>query len=469
MAKSMPFKARLGLLVLLAVVSCSSDDLDPAGLDPGPEELRGGSNSADPYFQGLGNDGYDVDHYQLNLDLVDLPRVRGRAEISLTTTRSLVSLNLDLTGLDVDRVGVDGEEVDFDVTDGELTVELGRVFEVGETLGVTVDYSGEPSSWPVAGTTAGWIVTEDGGVLSSAPGSASALMPVNGEPEDKATLEVTVAPPNGSVAVSAGQLVEDPERNEADRSWTWSSEVPVATHEIPLAVGPFEGVDEQETISGVTVTRARRPGTDTATSERLGELIGILSGWFGPYPFPSFGFAVVGAEPGLRLGGQSLSILPAQELESDGEVAIVHEMATQWFGASVGIRDWADVWLEEAFATYAEWLYVEDADPDVDAADIAELVSSDLGVAELEPAFGSPGPEGLYAPSVSVSGALALHWLRETVGDDAFVDMLRDWSGTYRHSTADTDDFLELVEAVDVAAARELNRWLSSGAPAQPG
>jgi aminopeptidase N len=125
-------------------------------------------------------------------------------------------------------------------------------------------------------------------------------------------------------------------------------------------------------------------------------------------------------------------------------------LAHQWFGDSVTIERWRDIWLNEGFASYASWLWVEH---DLGAAELAAWV--DWAVQEVrkventpsaEPPPADPGPRALFGVNVYERGALTLHALRLTVGDTIFFDIVREWATRYRYGNASTEDFIALVE-----------------------
>ena len=199
------------------------------------------------------------------------------------------------------------------------------------------------------------------------------------------------------------------------------------------------------------------------TLGRQGEMITFLSEYFGPYPFDAYGIALV---------PRALGALETQTLAVVGVLlpnVLVHEIAHQWVGNHVSVAHWQDVWLNEGFATYAEWLWQEH----VGESTVAELVVfeySQQGALGLPPP-GDPPPHDLFNRSVYGRGALTLHALRLRVGDKAFFSVLRAWVDRYGGASASTEDFIALAEEISGSDLTSLfDAWLyDDSMPAVPG
>jgi aminopeptidase N len=235
---------------------------------------------------------------------------------------------------------------------------------------------------------------------------------------------------------------------------------PMASYLATVVIGDYEIVPTEGT-SGIPVRNVfpvDLPADARQSFDRTDDMIAALSDVLGPYPFDEYGVAVVDEPLLFALETQTLSIFgygPAPEF------IVVHELAHQWFGNSVSPATWRDIWLNEGFATYVEWIWGE-IDRDQPASDIARAELARAGD-RLDTPPGDPGPDDLFAPSVYIRGALTLQALRESVGDDDFFTILRTWLERYEGDAASTADFIALSEEVSGDDLDDLfELWLES-------
>ena len=148
---------------------------------------------------------------------------------------------------------------------------------------------------------------------------------------------------------------------------------------------------------------------------------------------------------------------------------VVHELAHQWFGDSLAVDTWQHIWLNEGFATYAEWLWSER-----EGFDTADQIFNDFaGIPDDEEndfwdlAIGDPGPDQFFDFPVYARGAMTLHALRETVGDNKFFEILETWAAEQANGLVTTREFIDLAERIYKKDLDPLfAAWLSSGKPA---
>jgi aminopeptidase N len=317
---------------------------------------------------------------------------------------------------------------------------------------VAVTYSGKPVELISAEDyPEGWQWVEDTIYTLDEPEGAATWYPVNDHPSDKATYEFRITVPKPFVATANGVLVESQDRG-GQQTFVWVMDRPMASYLAAVAVGEFV-VQETTSPDGVPI----RNFFDSAVAEEgreafaiTGEVIDYFSDLFGPYPFAVYGVVVPDASVGAAMENQTLSLFGRDVLEyamADpfvGPMFLSHELAHHWFGDSVTLGEWQDIWLNEGFATYAGWLWTEH---DLGPEGMDDWVGYALESleAEEETPPGDPTVEDLFGTGVYERGGLTLHALRLTVGDEIFFDLLREWVSRYAYSNATTDDFIALV------------------------
>lgn len=444
------------------------------GRSPGEDGTPGAPGIGDPYYPASGNGGYDVAHYDLRLKYqpaTDL--LEGTATILATTRQDLSTFNLDF-GLTVREVRVNGRKAAF-ARSGDQELEITPVAPLAKNrpVSVVVRYAGKPSELKIDGWTA-WHRTPDGGVAAQEPASAVWWFPSNDHPLDKATFDVSVSVPDGTQAISNGVL----QSRSSRLGWTrynWRSDRPQATYLATLAVGKFD-ITTDTTANGLPVLNAYskdlggNAGAARASIERTAEVAEWLEGVFGPYPFNALGGYVPNVPSGYALETQTRPFYSPRQFANGANVSVVvHELAHQWYGDSVSVKGWKDIWINEGFARYSQWLWSE-KEGEGTAQELADHVyalhPADDPFWTVKP--GDPGPDKQFDIAVYDRGALALQALRNKIGDEDFFAALKGWPAAHADDNASVADFVEYAEKVSGERLVELfATWLYE--PSKPG
>jgi aminopeptidase N len=451
-----------------ATVPSATPAAERSGTAVSAAGVPGAAGIGDPDFPTDGNGGYDVAHYALKLRY-DPPtkHLSGTTSVRATASQALSRFNLDLHGFTVRQVTVDGAGAAFARNGDELVVTPRAVIAKGASFTVAVDYAGRPD--PVRNSsnlgTYGFIPTKDGAFVTSEPNGAKTWFPCNDHPADKATFDFDVTVPTGITVIANGELTKPPATSGATSTFSWREGHPMTTYLATITLGTFQ-VRTGRSASGIPVYAA----TDPAYSAQLASLYTtsakLTDYWatvFGPYPFSSTGGVIDDFPAGYALENQTK---PMYGGFAPDQSIIAHELAHQWFGNSVSITRWKDLWLNEGFATYAEWLWTEHtggatADQTFEgynAADRSEMWGYPPGIARKD---------DLFHNSVYTRGAMTLHVLRRRIGDEKFFHLLRSWAKTHRHGNATTPQFIAMAEAVSGKQLKDLfNAWLYT--PSRP-
>jgi aminopeptidase N len=438
----------------------------------------GAAGVGDPYFPGYGNGGYDVKHYDLDIRYApDTDTLTGRAVIRARATQNLSSFNLDFLGLTVDGLAVDGRPAPHARAGQELTIT--RNLREGSSFTVDVRYHGVPRTLLLPGfdLEAGFMHTDDGAVVAGQPEVAATWYPVNDHPRDKASYSFAVTVPAGLTAIANGVPLGSASRG-GWTTWRWAQFTPMISYLATATIGEFlldtTWRDGRPTV--IAIDPDLPPGLADDAVGRTDEITDFLAGFFGPYPFEANGAIVDDYENlGFALENQTRSIYSWVFFDPEtttGETYVVaHELAHQWFGDSVGVEFWDDIWLNEGFATYAEFLWSEHLGEGTPQEIFDFLYAQPLDAPYWDPPPGDPGPVDLFDDSVYTRGAMTLHALRMTVGDAAFWRIVRSWYATNRNGNGSTAEFVALAERVSGQRLDALfQAWLfTQGRPPYPG
>ena len=446
------------------------------GHSSGP--TAGAPGAGDELFPQAGNGGYDVRHYHLALSWQpDTGKLTGSELILATATQSLSSFNLDLRKLSVDRIRVNGSAATVARDGQELTVTPGRPLRDRLPFVVQIEYSGVPETAIDPDTALdGWIPTNDDGKKPTTAGSdgvfvagepqgAPTWFAANDTPKDKATYDISMTVPDGLTAIGNGALVSQRSRG-GKTTFSWVERYPMASYLATISIGKFH-VTQGRTAKGLPTYVAVDPSLEggpndpTAVLAEIPDIVDFLSNRYGPYPFETVGAIVDNARyVGYALETQTKPIFDRTPDES----TLVHELAHQWFGDSVSLGKWQDIWLNEGFASWSEWIWAEEHGGKTAQQQFDELYADPDGPWGVSVVDFTDASDLFGAQSYD-RGAMTLQALRGKIGVDKFDQLMRSWYSGHRNGNATTDQFVALSETDQWATAGFVLRCLA----AQPG
>jgi aminopeptidase N len=433
----------------------------------------GAAGVGDPLFPGLGNGGYDAEHYTLDLRYpTSAPQqtVQGLVAIEARATQSLSRFNLDFAGDSVGVVRVNGRAAQSSWQDGELVVTPSRPIRNHHRFTVTVPFTAHTTPEDPTTLITPWFITPSGSFTAFQPNYAHTKFPSNDHPSDKASYTLRFDVPAGTTAAGNGLLVS--RRTVGGRTIsTFEERDPMASELVSLNVGALSIVDRGK-IRGVRY-RDVMPTSLVDELEPANALspahVAYMEDHVGRYPFASYGSLSADSNAGFALENQTLSLYPAalflQAPPEFYETIMVHELAHQWFGDSVAPERWSDVWLNEGHATWYEQRYGADRYPD--AYDFDENIRLYYSQGDIwRSQYGPPAAPrsaadvlDLFNPNVYYGGATALYALEQVVGERTFYAIERRWVRRYEGESASTADFIALASRV---AHRNLGPFLRS-------
>jgi len=424
----------------------------------------GAPGLGDPLFPELGNGGYDVAGYAIDL-VYQAAGISVEVAIEATATQNLSELSLDFIGFQVESVRVGGSQAEFSRQGNELVITPPDPVAVGSKFVVEASYSGQPQ--PIEAEAIpimiGWRRTADGvNYIASEPDGTRSWLPTNDHPLDKASYTFRLTVPTGWLAAANGVLVETIP-GALQTTYLWEQRQPMATYLATLVIG--DDLELVEMSGGSVPLRHVLPSAmaDDPPEEldALPAMIEFMAARVGPYPFDAYGVALVeGFE--LALETQTLSLFGPGYFR---EEVMIHELAHQWFGNSVSPASWDEIWLNEGFATYFQWLWLAEQEGQP-AFEEAAGEFRDLLTRLDPPPPAKPPADDLFNPAVYGWGALVLHAFRQDVGDQLFFATIREYYARHAGGNASTED---LVAAAEDVTGREwsaqFEEWLGGAEP----
>jgi aminopeptidase N len=307
---------------------------------------------------------FRVLHYDLDLDYrVPANRLDGRATLTVEVLDATDRLRFDLAGLAVDKVTVDDRRAGWRHRGDQLEIRLAATARRGRRLQVGVRYGGRPRPRRGFYGEVGWEELRDGVIVAAQPDGAPTWFPCRDDPAEKAAYRIAVTAESPYRVVASGVLVRRRVRSSTT-TWVYEQAEPMATYLATVQIGRY---DRTPVVAGPVpqdvVAPRRLQRRALAHVARQPEMMAAFTEWFGPYPFAAYTVVITDDDLDIPVEAQGMAIFGANHVDGRRPVErlVAHELAHQWFGNSVTPAVWRDVWLNEGFACYAEWLWSEHA------------------------------------------------------------------------------------------------------------
>jgi aminopeptidase N len=449
----------------------------PAGSAPAPAAAADYATWAagrsqtkpDPIYPKRGSDRIDVLHYGLDLSWDPAGKeLTGTATVQVRPIGDATEMVLDFMPFALDTVTVDAKPVTARVQDEKLVVPATLTADKPVTL--VVRYHGKPKTTPMPSHRTdteplGLTVTAEGGLWTmQEPFGAFTWYPANDQPSDEALYDIAVTVPAGWSAVAGGTPV-----GQQGNVFKYQSKDPVATYLTTLAVGKYRKIAATGP-HGLPLTYWYRPGTDdklVGSLKKSPEYIRFLEDRFGAYPFPTGGIVLVDSASGMEtqqmitMGGKIGKW--DKNVQTGFEEDLLHEYSHQWFGDSVTPTTWKDLWLNEGWATYAQFLWEQQVYKLTDQQLETYLRGRDTDLRRTLGPPGDPKAANFAESNVYLCTATMLQQLDKKLGDKKFFALGKAWVQTQKNTQQDRASFIAFVKKqTGTDYSRLINTWLDS-------
>ena len=380
--------------------------------------------------------------------------------MNATALSDFDTLQLDLyPNMKLDKISFEGKDISFGRKYGAVYVNMSRKIKTGEKFSLAISYEGKPHAAKKAPWDGGFVWKKDKeknpwiGIACETEG-ASLWWPckdvTNDEP-DSVAINITVA--KDLVVVCNGTLVGISNPDQQYSTYKWFVSYPINLYDVTLYIGKFKLLaDSLKMPSGKTlpINHYVLPINYEKAKVHLAQAkdqIAFYEKTFGEYPWYRDGYKLV-ESPYEGMEHQSaIAYGNGYKQGYNGfDYIILHESAHEWWGNSVSASDFADVWLQEGFATYAEALYVESTKGK--NAYYNYMLVYRLFIANKYPVVGPTGVRYFDYRNNDCyqKGAWVLHTLRTQIANDTlFFNILKSFQRKYKMKTVTSQDFINLV------------------------
>lgn len=415
---------------------------------------------------------FDVLNNKIELSF-DIPERIVLGNVTMTARNDSDTLNKIyinfLDNMKVNYIKLNDNNAYFERKDDYIMISSRGLLNKNDEFKVEINYQGTPENEGFDAFAFKYINDNICIYNLSEPTYAPNWWPCKDLPTDKFTLDMLLTVPRELTGVSNGRLISDTLISTNKRLFHWSSNYPITTYLVSIAISKYDYWEEKYTSLDGSVTMpvvyySFPQYTEAAKKDWLNtvEMLKFYSGTFGEYPFinDKYGMAMFGWVGGA-MEHQTVSSMGYTLTTGDRrfEDVVAHELAHQWFGDAVSPATWKDIWLNEGFATYSEALWQEHLNGKQGL--FTYMRKADYG------SFAGTlyDPEGfIFGSTTYEKGGWVLHMLRNEVGDSTFFSILRTYYEEYKYTTATTEQFKQVCERV---SGRNLNyffdQWVFKG------
>jgi len=394
---------------------------------------------------------------------------------------------LDAKNFDIHQVQLvkpgDSTALQFSYDSLKLTVQLDKTYTRNETFKISIQYTAKPEERQTSGSAA---ISSDKGLYFIDPldknpykpeqiwtqgetEANSCWFPTFDSPNVRTRQEIYITVDTAYTTLSNGKLVMQRDNGNGTRTDYWKQEKPHAPYLFMMAVGKFARVDGGE-WNGVPLSYYVEPEYAEFADDVFGntrEMMDFFSELLDyPYPWEKYAQVVVRDFVSGAMENTSTAVFMEQLqvddrylLDDNWDQIIAHELFHHWFGNVVTTESWANLPMNESFANYSEYLWLEHKYGEDEAGlmwkEELDTYLFEAGRKRVDLIrYRYLDKENMFDSHSYAKGGLILHLLRHQIGDEAFFESLRRYLKQHEFTSVEVHDLRLIIEEV---TGRDMN------------
>jgi aminopeptidase N len=413
---------------------------------------------------------FDVQHYTIRTNFDRRQKtVFGDTTVLLKPLRDdFKTIELDSAAIKYESVRLEPENINLNyrLSGQKIIIALDRAYSAKDSISIRFKYSAKPQKgiYFIEPLIENGKVERDAQIWTQGePEEAHHWFPSYDFPDDKATSEQIITFEKGETVIANGELLEKRENANGTVTFHYKMPVPHSTYLTSFVVGKYAKISDS--YKNIPLGFYVYPGTESIVPIAYGQtkdMFRIFEEMFEmPYPFNKYDQTMVA---NFNFGGMEnitattmadTEILFARFNKGAVEDLVAHELAHAWFGNLVTCRNWAELWLNEGFATFLEAAYREKMYGRADyirkiREDVAGFFAFDSTNKKRYALFNTLADpnvdDSLFNTVTYQKGGAVIHTLRETVGEEAFWKALKVYLNRHKFGNAETPDLQKVFE-----------------------
>ena len=430
---------------------------------------------------------FDILHYRIDLDWVDLfnsnnLQYTGSSTLWIVPDDTLSFVRLQYGSMNLVSASVNDNSASiFTEPDGMFTVRTPVVYSSSDTVKIKINFIHHNNNqlgiyfyFPSESL----LIPEKVAYTTSEPFDSRHWYPCYNYPDEKATIETHTRVPSGYTVSSNGLLQSVTDNGDNTKTFFWKSKDKMASYLAVVNASRFDTLTQyykkitspNDSIPVLNyfwaVDRNGFYYNALNALKNIPKMMTVYSGLFGEYPFEKYGHTIV--DP-FRFGGmehQSITTSNRAWLYGNDN-GFAHELTHQWFGDLITCNTFMDIWLNEGFATYGEFLWNESIYGNSERKKYSELKRSaylSLGNQNTIPVYNPPEEILFNYATTYLKGGLVLQMFRKQIGDEKFFGFLKYYVSNKKYRSVTTEEFISTCnEYLNQDYSWFFNQWIYYG------